>query len=337
MTVARDDSLTIRALARDDLSAVVAIDAGLEGRSRRAYVERRLAAAVREPELHAQFAASDGSGLVGYVLARVLMGEFGRTDPGLRLELVGVRPDGQRHGTGRRLFDALQSWARRHDVHEVLTSASWHDASMLNWLRAMGFVLAPRQILERRLPAGADAAGGDPVTLSGTEGERREVDFGTPESNDFERLARGHADVRPMTQDDLREIVRIDRSIIGRDRSAYIAGRLAEAMNDSAIRVSLTARLDGAIVGYLMARADLGDYGRAEPVALIDTLGVDAGYAQRGVGRDLLARLFANLGALQIEQVETVVDTDNLALLGFFQHAGLRPSQRLPFVRRLAA
>ena len=109
MSVARDDSLTIRPLARDDLGAVVAIDAALEGRPRRAYVERRLPAAVREPELHAQFAASDGSGLAGYMLARVLLGEFGRTDPGLRLEMLGRADD-------------LDSMVKPELVEEILTS-----------------------------------------------------------------------------------------------------------------------------------------------------------------------------------------------------------------------
>jgi hypothetical protein len=46
--------------------------------------------------------------------------------------------------------------------------------------------------------------------------------------------------------------------------------------------------------------------------------------------------LFANLDALHIERVETMVDATDLALLGFFYSAGLLPSQRLPFARRLA-
>ena len=45
----------------------------------------------------------------------------------------------------------------------------------------------------------------------------------------------------------------------GRDRLAYMKHKLGEAMHDSAIRVSLTARLDGTIAGFVMARVDLGD------------------------------------------------------------------------------
>ncbi|MGE5338477.1 MAG: GNAT family N-acetyltransferase [Gemmatimonadota bacterium] len=336
MTAVATAAATIRPLTRDDLGAVVAIDAALEGRSRRAYIERRLAAALREPKLHAQFAAADGAGLAGYILARVLEGEFGRTQPGLRLELVGVRSDSRGHGVGRQLFDALAQWARRHGIHDIRTAVLWRDSTMLHWLDAMGFELAPQQIIDCPVDGGAyRPERDDAIALPEGEGPGHEIDFGARAANDYERLARDTADVRSMTPADLQEIARIDRNIIGRDRSGYIAARLGEAMQDSAIRVSLTARCDGVIVGYLMARADLGDFGRTEPVAVIDTLGIDPEYAHRGIGHALMSQLFANLGALRVERVETIVAHRAFDLLGFFYHCGFAPSQRLPFARRL--
>ena len=54
--------MKVRRLARTDLDAVVKLDAALEGRTRRAYFERRLALALRHPELHLQFAVEqDGA------------------------------------------------------------------------------------------------------------------------------------------------------------------------------------------------------------------------------------------------------------------------------------
>lgn len=327
--------MTIRPLAPDDLPLVVAIDAALEGRPRRAYVERRLASALREPALHAQFAVCDDGGLAGYILAQVLEGEFGRGERGLRLEMVGLRAGARRMGGGRQLFDALLQWSARHGISELRTAARWRDAEMLQWLAAVGFELAADVILGIAVSGDGSQEANDAIALPQGEGPGHEVNFGLPEANDFERLARGHAEVRPMTPADLQEIVRIDRAITGRDRGDYIAARLAEAMHDSAIRVSLAARLDGAIVGYLMARADLGDFGRTEPVAVVDTIGIDPDYAHRGLGHALLARLSANLSALQVERMETVVRTADLALLGFFQDAGFTPSQRLSFVRKV--
>lgn len=328
--------LAVRALTPDDLAAVVAIDAAIEGRSRRAYVERRLAAALRNPALHAQFAAIDASGLAGHILARVLEGEFGRGGRSLRLELVGVRTDTRGHGVGTRLFDALAQWARRHAIRDLHTQAAWNDSAMLRWLDRMGFRLAPDHLVDCAVGGGAYLPErDDAIALPVGDGPGREISFSATSNNDFERLARDTADVRSMTPADLGDIVRIDRGITGRDRAEYMRAKLAEAMDDSSMRVSLAAHRDGANVGYLMAHVDRGDFGRSEPVAVIDTLGVDPEVARRGVGRALLSQLFANLGALRVERVETVVAPRDLALLGFLFAVGFTPSQRLPFVRRL--
>src|SRR5690606_20390068 len=111
----------------------------------------------------------------------------------------------------------------------------------------------PIQIVERAVGGAPLQADDRPVARPEAHGPGHEVDFGMREANDFERQTRGGADVRPMSSADVSDIVRIDRGITGRDRRAYIAQRLAETMDDSAIRVSLTARLDDTIVGYLMA------------------------------------------------------------------------------------
>jgi len=336
MEQAATSTVSVRPLARADLDAVVVIDAAIERRARRSYIERRLAAALREPALHAQFAAVDGRSVAGYILARTLVGEFGRAEAALRIELVGVRDGFRGHGVGKRLLDALIEHGRRNGARELRTAAAWNDHSMLKWLDRHRFELAPNHIVECAVGGGAYVPErDDALSARNGDGPADEIDFGAPRSNDFERLARDAADVRSMTEDDLHEILRIDRALTGRDREAYMRGKLAEAMGDSALRVSLTAKLDGAVVGYLMARADLGDFGRLEPTAVIDTIGVDPAYEHRGVGHAMVSQLFVNLGALRIERVETVVAPRDLGLLGFLYDVGFVPARRLPFVRRI--
>lgn len=337
MQVATESRVSIRPLGSADVDAVLAIDHTIQGRSRRTYFDRRLNAALREPSLHAQFAAADERGVVGYILARVLEGEFGRSESELRFEAVGVRGDSQGKGIGMQLFGALEAWSRRHDVHAMRTQAAWNDHRMMAWLDTAGFRLAPNHVVDCPVRGGQHVAQRDaPVTLPVSEGPGGEINFGGQPGNDFERLARDTADVRPMTAADLSDIVRIDRAVTGRDRRAYIGHKLNETLVDSAIRVSLTARRDDVIVGFVMARADLGDYGRTEPVAVVDTIGVDPAYGHQGVGHALLSQLFLNLGALRIEQVETQVAPRDLGLLGFLYDVGFTPSQRLPFVREIA-
>jgi N-acetylglutamate synthase-like GNAT family acetyltransferase len=243
-----------------------------------------------------------------------------------------VRPDAQRGGAGKRLFEVLAQWAARHGMEALRTSATWSNAQMLAWLHAMGFRLAPEIVLS----AGVDQARPpeEPaVTLPEGQGPGHEADFGAREANDHERLARDRVAIGPMAPGDLQEILRIDRAVTGRDRRAYVEALLAESMEASRTRVSLAGRVDGAIVGFVMARADVGDFGRTEPVAVLDTIGVDPEYARRGIGRELLARLFDNVSQLQVERVETLVRVADLELLGFFLEAGFVPSQTLSFVR----
>lgn len=150
-------------------------------------------------------------------------------------------------------------------------------------------------------------------------------------SDEFDALSRDRFPVRSMAEGDLEAIVRIDAKITGRDRSRYLEAKLAEAMFDSGIRISLVAELDGRPVGFVMARMDFGQFDRTEPVAVIDTLGVDPDAAGRGVGKALLSQLLANLGSLHVERVETTLALENFDLLGFLYRCGFGPSQQLAF------
>ena len=328
---------TTRPLAAGDLDAVVAIDTALNGRSRRAYHERRLAAAKRDPALHAQFAVEEKGRFTGYVLGKLLEGEFGRAEPALRLEVIGVSPDAQGHGDGLALCEALEGEARRRGLRELRTSASWREHAMLRFLDHAGWALAPSHVIDCRIAESTlGGSSEEPMIVEERERPADQNDYGAPAANDFERLARDLADVRSLKESDLDAVVRIDRRLTGRDRGTYMRHKLAEALAESGIRVSLVARIEDSVAGYLMASADYGDFGRTEPVAVIDTIGVDPGYAHRGVGRALLSQLFVNLGALRIERVETVLAKENADLLGFFYRAGFGPSDRLAFVKRLS-
>ena len=324
-----------RPLARADLDAVVAIDATLTGRTRRAYFERRLAAALRQPKLHLQFAAESGGALAGYALARVLEGEFGRTQPGLRLEVISVARGAQGRGIGWVLHAALEEAARKRGLAELRTSAPWRDAAMLRFLAATGYALSGALVLDSALRENPLLARPESFSSPSRDKSGDPNDWSAPQANDFEQLARDIADVRLLSAKDIDDVVRIDHHVTGRDRRAYVQHALDEALRESGVRISLAARIDGVMAGYVMARADLGDFGRTEPVAVIDTLGVAPEYAHRGVGHALLQQLFLNLDALRIERVETVVAVQAAALLRFFLDTGFAPAQRLAFVKDL--
>jgi ribosomal protein S18 acetylase RimI-like enzyme len=326
-----DAAVSVRPLQERDFEQAVAIDAGITGRTRRAYFERRMDAALMDPDQHAQLAAVGDGTLSGYVLARRMLGEFGRAEPGLRLETIGVRAGLQGRGIGTRLMAALGRWAEKRGVRQIRTSADWRDRAMLGFLDHCGFALGDR-VLDREVNS-------DGIALLEREpaddAQDREVNYGTQVLNDFTTLARDRVELCSLAADDLAGIESIDRAITGRDRSEYLSRLVDEAVSDRGVRVSLVARRHNVIVGFLMARTDFGDFGRTEPIAVIDTIGVHRWFAAAGIATALLSQLFLNLNALGVQRVETVVAPENLDLLAFFHKAGFGASGRLAFVKHL--
>ena len=324
----------LRPLAARDLETVVAIDAALGGRSRRAYFERRLAAAKRDPERHLQIAVEEDGRLAGFMLGRALEGEFGRSEPAVRLEAFGVVAAAQGRGLGAALARAFEQEAARRGMCEIRTTALWRERSLLGFFDRAGFRLASAYVLDCAL-ANAPLGGAREQPLEPAAPPADPNDYGTPRAGDFEALARDGTEVGLLTEKDIDGVARIDRRHTGRDRRGYLCRTVREALADSAVRISLAARVDGSVAGYLMARVDYGDFGRAEPAAVIDTVGVDPLRARQGIGRALLSQLFVNLRGLGVERVETVVAPHNLDLMGFFYSAGFGPSERLSFLKTL--
>ena len=162
-----------------------------------------------------------------------------------------------------------------------------------------------------------------------------EVDFSSPQGDDFEALSRDRVPVRSMTEADLDALIAIDRRATGCDRSTYYRRKQREAMRESGIRVSLVAEQDGHPVGFIMARVDFGEFGRTDPEAVMDTIGVDPGYRGRGVGRALMSQLVANLATLRVDHIRTELDWNDVGLIGYLDELGFAPAQRVVLSRDL--
>jgi len=173
------------------------------------------------------------------------------------------------------------------------------------------------------------------ITIPQHVGEAAEIDYSGQPAPDFGLLARDRIPVRSLAEGDLLALVAIDRRITGRDRSKYFQRKLADALTESDVRVSLVADLDSVPVGFIMARVDLGEFGRVETTAVLDTIGVDPDYQNRGVGHALVSQLLTNLGTLRVEKVRTEVDWQDHDLLAYLDRNGFRPSQQLCFNQSL--
>jgi ribosomal protein S18 acetylase RimI-like enzyme len=154
------------------------------------------------------------------------------------------------------------------------------------------------------------------------------------ELDDEERLTDA-VTVRDLRTSDLAAVVRIDRGSTGRPRGEYYEAKVRAVTVEPTLRTSLVAELDDHVVGFLLARVYFGEFGQAEPAAVIDSIGVDPDYRKRRVGQVLLHQLLTNLQALRVERVETQVDWTQLDLLAFLTRQGFRPSARVCLERTL--
>jgi ribosomal protein S18 acetylase RimI-like enzyme len=298
---------TIRALRPEDAEAVVRIDRQRSGRSRTEFYAKRFQTLAADPRAFVAVAAEQAGLVVGFAFARILDGEFGGAAPAGALDAIGVTGEQEREGVATSLLSGLEAALSARGVRELRTQVEWTEHGTAAFFAASGFRLAPRVVLERSL-------------------ERPAVD-----ESSFEPFP-----VRSMTEEDVPAIARLDRKITGRDRARYLARKAGEVLRESAVRVSLVAELEGQLAGFLMARVDFGEFGRAEPTAVLDTIGVDPEYARRGVGAALLEQLLLNLGSLRAERVITEVEWNHLPLLGFLGRTGFGHAQRLAFDKTLA-
>jgi len=315
--------LQLRSLHRDDLDRVCGIESRITGSSRKGFLEKRFTAAAESPDGFVSCAAVRDGKVAGYAIARIQEGEFGAPGAVADLDVVGIDPDAQRKGIGKGLLAELERRMKARGIETLRTQVDWGSPAMIRFFSSTGFLLAPAQVLERDTSplreeireAGSAGPGGRPPM--------RAV------GDDYDTLSRDRVPVRSLMEDDLAAVVRIDRKLTRRDRSAYYAAKLREILTESGIRVSLVAEEDGLVVGFVMARVDFGEFGKVDKAAILDTIGVHPGFAGSGIGHALLSQLFLNLATLQVESVLTQVSPENIDLQRFLYSCGFHPSQRL--------
>ncbi len=148
---------------------------------------------------------------------------------------------------------------------------------------------------------------------------------------------RDRVTVRLLTLADAPRLVRMDQAITGRNRTAWYEGKLKRALKESDLQISLGAEVEGFLVGAVLGSLHYGEFGQPEPIAVLDTILVDPGYARRGVGSALLENLTRNLRALGIERLRTEVAWDEHDLGQFLGLRGFVPAPRLVLELRLGA
>jgi ribosomal protein S18 acetylase RimI-like enzyme len=142
--------------------------------------------------------------------------------------------------------------------------------------------------------------------------------------------------LRALQASDGPRLVRMDERITGRNRSVWYERRLKRALEESDLNVSIGAEKDGVLVGAMLGSVQYGEFGVAEPVAVLETILVDERHQRRGIGTAMLEQFVRNLSRLGVERIRTEVGwTEALAV--FLGLHGFDLAPRLVLGRSLAA
>lgn len=143
------DKLKLRPISANDIEQITELDHLTSGESRRGFFEKRFESQQRDPDGYISLAAIENGSLGGFLLARILDGEFGHRERVAVLDAVGVHPERQGRGIGRTLMNELDRIMTSRGAVELHTQTEWNQPGIMDFFSAMGFALAPRLVLER--------------------------------------------------------------------------------------------------------------------------------------------------------------------------------------------
>jgi GNAT superfamily N-acetyltransferase len=142
------DRIPVRGMVEADLRRIVDIDKRITGRDRRDYFDRKLEEALYESDVRVSLVAERDGQPVGFVMARVDFGEFGRVESTAVLDTIGVDPDCRGQGVGRALLSQLLMNLMTLRVESVRTELGWADQELITFMERCGFRPSQRLCLE---------------------------------------------------------------------------------------------------------------------------------------------------------------------------------------------
>ncbi|MEK9725737.1 MAG: GNAT family N-acetyltransferase [Rhodospirillaceae bacterium] len=131
---------------------------------------------------------------------------------------------------------------------------------------------------------------------------------------------------RSLKPDDFDRVIAIDEQESGRARRQFFEKRLQAALAHPDRFIAVAVDRNGELAGYAIARLQGGEFGEADPGAVIEVIGVDAAARGHGIGHALLDGLNHHLRRRAVTARRTQIDWQARNLIGFFAGAGFAVS-----------
>lgn len=142
---------------------------------------------------------------------------------------------------------------------------------------------------------------------------------------------------RLMRSEDFDAVVEIDKRVLSTPRPEYYKLKFEALFQSSdSLPASLVVENEtGKVLGFVMGKIYVGEYGIFQEEATLDTIGVDPDFSHQGIGRRLIDEFIDHLRELGVQKINTLVDWNDSKLIKFFSTNRFHPSTTINLERTL--
>lgn len=150
-------SVFTRILSMDDLEDILTVEekieqaAGQAEPERMAHLKETATYHIQQGDPLMNLGAEIDGKLVGFVFAETRLWEFGRAEKAGWVKMLGVDPDYQGRGIGRKLGETLLNHFKRRGIKKVRTLVNWYDGELISYFKTLGFDILNMIPLEKEL------------------------------------------------------------------------------------------------------------------------------------------------------------------------------------------
>ncbi|MFP4081570.1 MAG: GNAT family N-acetyltransferase [Candidatus Aminicenantes bacterium] len=150
-------SANIKLLTINDLEDILRIEEeiereqDLENPERMDYLKETALYHLQQGDPLMNLGAEIEGKLVGFVFSEIRLWEFGRGEKTGWIKVLGIDPEYQGRGIGRKLGETLLGHFERKGIRKVRTLVDWYEGDLISYFKSLGFDILNMIPLEKEL------------------------------------------------------------------------------------------------------------------------------------------------------------------------------------------